>query len=135
VAKQMSYTDPATGAVFPESVWLPVGVYVDFAGGTGRVVFNGYASLAVAQGAAAYFYGLTDVPAKAPVAQKAYTLDRAGVLQFASQPPTGQTHLDTDSAAAYELADARLDVPAPTADDPFRMVSFFAGAADVTLGA
>lgn len=135
MAKQMSYTDPSTGAVYPESVWLPLGVYVDFAGGVGRVVFNGYATPAVAAAALGYFTGATSVPAKSPVAQKEYTLNRQELLVFATHPPTGATHLDTDSEASYELALARLDTPAPTAEEPDRKVSFFAAATDLTLGA
>jgi hypothetical protein len=134
VAKKMSYTDPETGAVFPESVWLPLGVYIDFARGSGKVVFNGYVSPAVAAAALGYFLGLTNVPAKAPVGQKEYVLGHQELLAFATHPPTGATHLDTDSAASYELAAARLDTPAPTAGDPSRMVSFFDQAADLNLG-
>jgi hypothetical protein len=134
MAKVMAYTDPNTGAVFPQSCWVPVGVYVDFASGAGRVVFNGYATPDVAGAALAYYFGLSDVPAKFPVAQKEYVLGKAELLQFASAPPVGASHLDTDSDAAYALAAARLDVPAPTQADPSATASFFAGATDVALG-
>lgn len=133
MAKKMNYVDPQTGAVYPESTWLPLGIYTDFSGPTARVEFLGFATEAIARSMLMAVLGVPGGVKKAPVGAKSYSLTADQTRALAVAAPQGATMIDAMSYPAYDVAEETLDVPAPTAEDPDNKVSFFNDAVDVVL--
>ena len=131
MAKLMSYTNTRTGAIYPESVWVPTGVYIDAPGPDVRLVFGGYKDIATAAGAIAAGLGVPGAVRLDQVGCKEYHLTLAQYQSMATSAPSGATLLDAISKAAYAVALACLDTP--STDDPAVKVSFFHDATDADL--
>jgi hypothetical protein len=132
MAKKMAYTDPQSGAAFAESVWLPLGVFIDFSGPHGNVVFMGYATQTIA---AKKLLAVLDLPGgenKAVIGTKSYPLTADQCRTLAMAAASG-TMLDALSTICYQIAADTPDTPAPTEQEPNRKVSFFHDATDVDL--
>ena len=133
MAKLMAFVHPDTGMEYPDSVWLPIGIYTDFSAPSGNVVFNGYPTQTLATVALKHSLGLPGGRFVAPVAQKSYPLSAAEVQALAASTPTPPNMIAAMSVPAYVKAMMTLDVPAPIEGQPDRKVSFFADATDVDL--
>lgn len=135
MAKVMSYTDPGTKAVYPESTWIPLGVYTDFGVPAGRVVFLGYATRAVAAAKLKFSLGLPGGEDASPIGAKDYAVPAPTLRAYALGAPTGPTRIDDDSGVAYDVATNTKDTD-PVTRRPStaeNAVSFFDGATDVNL--
>ena len=137
MAKQMSYTDPNTGAVFPSSTWIPVGIYIDASQPSVKIDFLGYKDQATAANVITTSLGMTNNPKKGSVGSKSYTLTPAQFQSFALAAPVGANTLDVISADCYTIAMTTLDTDSatPDPDHPGQFIkqSFFANATDVVL--
>lgn len=133
MAKRMAWTDPNTGTVYPDSTWLPLGVYIDFSGPTVRAEFLGFATEDIARKVLMSVLGVPGGKKYSPIGSKAYTLDAAASRAMAGGKPATTSMIDAVSSPCYAVAETTLDVPAPTDAEPDRKVSFFSGATDVTL--
>jgi hypothetical protein len=137
MAKVMSYTDPGTHAVYPESTWIPLIVAPDFASAPpiGTVVFLGYATKAVAAAKLKYALGQPGGQDAMPIGSKRYTVPAAALQAYALGAPTGPTRIDDDSGIAYDVAANTLDTdPVTRLPSAARgAVSFFQGSADADL--
>lgn len=132
MAYKMTYTDASTGATFPESVWLPMGIYTDFSQPNGNVVFLGYATKEIATANLLYVMGMGG-QSRAPIGSHSYPLSAEKTRTLALSEPKGSTVLDVMSSLGYEAATTILDKADPTEEDPGRMVSFFDGAEEINL--
>ena len=131
MAKQMAYTkDDFT---YPATVSFPVGIYVDFSGPSGNVVFNMYPDLTTATKALKHAVGIPGGKFVAPLHQHPVPLTAEQVQALAASAPVGADMITALRVPAYPPGAAYLCVPAPTQDDPDRKVSFFAAATDVVV--
>lgn len=117
MAKQMSYTDPHTGAVFPESYWRVGKINVDIHGLYAEITFYGYANSDCRQGG------------KNQIGSRGYLLQGQAFLAAWQQEITLQKSV---AQICYETAVATQDVAGPVGPNgEAQFVSFFEGATDV----
>ena len=145
MAKQMSYTDPNTGAVFPAAVWTAIGVYIDVSGPDVRLVFPVYkdkTAAAIVVGKALGIPAFQNTAKYSPIGSVAFTLSQAEFAALATSPPVGATLIDAISEACYKVAESSTQnrKPGPDVEDPqnpghFKpsTLPFFHGATDVNL--
>ena len=146
MAKQLSYEDKNTGAVFPNSVWLPVGVYIDVSGPNVKIDFLGYKDKAAAAAVIGTSLGMPNLTKHGSIGSVSYTLSKAEFAALATATPVGASVLDVISTVCYEVAGASAqnthDDPAnpahPDPNDatktiPAGQLGFFHAAVDVNL--
>jgi hypothetical protein len=112
MAKKLSYTNPTTGTISPDSYWIPVQINLDVVSRRGIVLFCGW------NDQAARSSGLQGI------GHKAYDIDSAAYEMFFSPMAMDSEHCNAVKAA-YLFASSVLDVPAGEEN-----VSFFDGATD-----
>lgn len=134
MAKQMSYTDQVTGVVYPDSVWFPVGVYIDVSGPSVKVDFLGYKDAATAAGVLGKSFGAPGAQSRGAIGVKSYNLTPAQFVALSTSDPNQGSLLNDLAASCYEIALSTFDVQDPAfPEDLTKKVSFFSGAADVTI--
>ena len=120
MAKKMSYADTKTGFTFPDSIWVPYGIFIDASNNSCRIEFLGYASLAALG------------QKKAPVGTKSYSLTMAQFAQFGGMPAVGETNFEVIMNACYAIA-AEIDDVVVNPNDLSLNENFFKDATDVVL--
>ena len=91
--KQLNYTDASTGANYPDSVWLPLGLGLDHTALNASITFLGYASLtALGTG-------------KQPIGSHKYQVSGAAYEAMASGVVNGANLLEVISNACYGAID------------------------------
>lgn len=135
MAKQLSYEDPDNGAVFPESVWLPVGIYIDVSGPNVKIDFLGYKNKDVAAAIIKSSLGVPDAAAnrKGTIGTKSYSLTQAEYAALAMAAPVGSTVLDVISNVCYTAIANSTQHLIDDPDDPEKQIGFFAKAKDVNI--
>lgn len=130
MAKALAYTDSNTGAVYPDAVWLPVGVYIDASGPSVKIDFLCYINKATAAETMESALGVPDTVKKNPLTSVSYTCTQAEFATLATGTPSGSTNLDVVSAACYAVA-ASSTQNLKKVDDV--EVGYFSDATDVDL--